>query len=289
MNRFKVSSNNSNKLTAQDFEVLMTKIAAVTPPPHPPVVVPKVKDLQKGLLNAKKIHEGGMQSDEKALMGVAGLGGVVFAAEKIIQGIASTTSIGSIIRDPLLWISIITGVVAKAKPYTRMMWERKFGKNTLLKEFDTKNFKLKKYNSIAELKQISPSPDNAEMTLKEIAESMKEFPSETPNAWKDGEALYVFEDSNDIIKIKDMIAMNLTSDKRDLMLTLITPFAAAGVVSAIGAASVALDVAEKARRAKSPEGIETRRQMNINNPQTQSEINTSRDNFFSRNNARGRK
>lgn len=54
MNRFKVSSNNSNKLTAQDFEVLMTKIAAVTPPPHPPVVVPKVKDLQKGLLNAKK-------------------------------------------------------------------------------------------------------------------------------------------------------------------------------------------------------------------------------------------
>jgi len=289
MNRFKVSSNNSNKLTAQDFEVLMTKIAAVNPPPHPPVPTIKVKDLQKGLLNAKKIHEGGMQSDEKALMGMAGLGGVVFATDKIIQGIASTTSIGSIIRDPLLWVTIITGVVAKAKPYTRMMWERKFGKNTLLKEFDTKNFKLKKYNSIGELKSISPNPDDAEMTLKEIAESMKEFPSETPNAWKDGDAFYVFEDSNDIIKIKDMIAMNLTSDKRDLMLTILTPFIAGGVVSAISAASVALDVAEKARRANSPEGKQTRQQMDTNNPQTQSEINKSKDSFFSRNRIRGRK
>jgi hypothetical protein len=289
MKRFKVSSNNSNKLTAQDFEVLMTKIAAVTPPPHPPVLKIKVKDLQKGLLDAKKIHEGGMQSDEKALMGMAGLGGAVFATEKIIQGIASTTSIGSIIRDPLLWVTIITGAVAKAKPYTRMMWERKFGKNTLLKEFDTKKFKLKKYDSITDLKSISPNPKDAEMTLKEIAESMKDFPSETPNAWKDGDAFYVFEDSNDIIKIKDMIAMNLTSDKRDLMLTILTPFVAAGVVSAIGAASVALDVAEKARRANSPEGKQTRQQMNTNDPQTQSEINTSRDSFFNRNITRGRK
>ena len=290
MNRFKVSSNNSNKLTAQDFEVLMTKIAAVTPPPHPPVVVPKVEDLQKGLLHAKKIHEGRMQSDEKALAGAAGLGGIVFLADKIIKGISSTTSIGSVIGAPLAWVSIITGALAVAKPFARVAWDRsKFAKNTLFKEFATKKFKLKKYNSIAELKQISPSPAEDEKTLKQIAESMKEFPSEAPNAWKDGEALYVFDDPNDIQKIKDMIAMNLDSDKRDLIVTFLSPLLAIGVVGTISATSIALDNAEKARRAKSPEGKATIRQMDINNPQTQSEINTSRDNFFSRNNARGRK
>lgn len=181
MKRFKVSSNNSNKLTAQDFEVLMTKLAAVTPPSllQPPPKIPNIKDLMEGLERASKIHGSG---GRKTGFTAADNAGLAYLVTKTIDTLGTVTGLGSLLGGPLQLVSLIALAMKNLKPTLQKMI---VSKNPIFQNFDTEKYEIKRYASVRDLtapERITKPYGITGMTLAQILESYKGLSSDLDGA-----------------------------------------------------------------------------------------------------------
>jgi hypothetical protein len=207
MKRFKVSSNNSNKLTAQDFEVLMTKLAAVTPPsmlqPLPKIKIPNIKDLMEGLERASKIHGSG---GRKTGFNAADNAGLAYLVTKTIDTLGTVTGLGSLLGGPLQLVSLIALAMKNLKPTLQKMI---VSKNPIFQNFDTEKYEIKRYASVRDLTapDIITKPYAIKgMTLAQILESYKGSSLDLDGAWVDSnDGINLFKNPDDVLKIERMI------------------------------------------------------------------------------------
>jgi len=199
MKRFKVSSNNSNKLTAQDFEVLMTKLAAVTPPPK----APKIERFMDGLERASKIHGSGGRKTGFTATDNAGL---AYLVTKTIDTLGTVTGLGSLLGGPLQLVSLIALAMKNLKPTLQKMI---VSKNPIFQNFDTEKYEIIRYASAQDLTaptRITNPYATKPMTLAQILESYKGSSPDLDGAWVDStDGINLFKNPDDVLKIERMI------------------------------------------------------------------------------------
>jgi len=220
MKRFKVASDNENKLLTSNSNSFMSKLAA-TPPnlPPPPKII--VKDLHPGLIKAMKLHGGELTDVNKLVAGAGGIGSGLAIVNTVIQALNKTTNIGSLIAPALIWMGAAWSILGALSPKLKKSIAMKFKDNTLFQNFDTTKYPIKKFADITKLKGIDPNPPTVQMTLKEMAESMKGFPEDVEDAWAGGEngPYYMFQNPSDAEAIKIMIQKNASAESRYKFMT----------------------------------------------------------------------
>lgn len=251
MKRFKVSSNDSNKLTAQDFEFLATKLAAVNPPPKPLKPLPKIQDLMEGLKRASKLHGSGAKKDTTSEL--ANAGGLLYLSTKLLETVGQTTGLGSLLGPGLQWAATILLLLKAADLKTQKLFAMRFGKNTLLRDFDKRPFEIRKYASEKDLAAPTriTSPFSIEnMTLEQVLETYNKSVKGSDNAWTDGTSVYTFANDSDVREIQNMIKINASARTQANIAKF---FAIAGVPGFIGLSEAIRDNADKKAR-ESPTG-----------------------------------
>jgi hypothetical protein len=206
MNRFKVSSNNSNKLTAQDFEVLMTKIAAVNPPsllqPPPKVKPPDIIKFMEGLERARKLQGKGGKTGFTAVDNA----GFAYLVTKTIDTLGTVTGLGSLLGGPLQLVSLIVLAMKNLKPTLQKMI---VSKDSIFQNFDTEKYEIIRYASVSDLTaptRFTKPYAIKEMTLAQILESYEGLSSDLDGAWVDSNSgINLFQNPDDVLKIERMI------------------------------------------------------------------------------------
>jgi hypothetical protein len=204
MKRFKVSSNNSNKLTSHDFEALATKLAASWPPRRPPKPLPKIEDLMEGLQRANKLH----RPDKKSVSDVADTAGYVYLGKMLLETVGSATGLGSLLGTPLQFVGATLAIMKNLKP----TFQKKIAStNPIFAKFDEKIYEIKIYasaNDITKPTRITNPYATKMMSLRQISESFEEASAELDGGWVgkgQDPPVYIFANDSDVREIERMI------------------------------------------------------------------------------------
>lgn len=247
MKRFKVSSNNSNKLTTHDFEALATKLAASWPPRKPPKPL-KVEDFMEALQRASKLHRPG----KKSASDMTDTAGWVYLGSQIIDTVGQATGLGSLLAIPLRFIGVTLAIMKNLKP---ALQKKIASTNPIFAKFDQKIYEIKIYasaNDITKPTRITNPYATKKMSLRQISESFVEASADLDGGWVgkgEDPPVYIFANDSDVREIERMIK------KMDAkaMSTIATILTVGGVPGAIILSEAIRDSADKKAR-ESPIG-----------------------------------